>query len=77
MEEPNDIGERGVRLFQEKEERVPENVFQAVSPGVVEKFLQGLDDPVRRERPPERRDAFKWIEAERLGRVGHVEVDEV
>src|SRR5207302_9369853 len=73
----DDIREGGFRLFEEKEERAPEDVFEADTPSIVKDFLQSLDNPVCGKRAPERSDALQWIEHEGLIGVGHVQVNEI
>src|SRR5687767_10904006 len=75
VEEPNDIRQRGFRLFQEKEERAPEDVFETDAPGIIEELLERFDDSIGGERSPQGRDAFERIETKGLLRVRNIQVD--
>jgi len=50
VEEAQDVGKRGLRLIEEGEECVPEDMLHARPPGVGPNFLEGLEQAGGDER---------------------------
>jgi hypothetical protein len=77
IEESENVGERGFRLVEEREERVPKDVLHAWPPGVGPDLLEGLDQSRGEEGPGGRSSGGKWVEAKDVRGIGNVEIHEI
>jgi hypothetical protein len=77
MKQSQHIRECRLRLIEQQQECVPEDVLESDAPGIGEELLQRFDDPVRGHGAPERRHVRQWIESELLLRIRDIEVRQI
>jgi len=77
IEELGDVGKRRLRLVEQGEEGVSQDVLEPRPPRLVPDVLERLDDAGSGERPLLERDRLERVEADRQVGIGDIEVHEV
>ena len=75
--EPENVGQRRLRLVEERKERVPENVLHPDTPGLRPHFLENLEEARRGKRALFGRNALQWVVPKGLSGIRHVEKNHI